>query len=148
MSDFDLKVREQDGVIVLNTNGYLNNFGGEQIASVCLQKISEGKRKFLVNLEKTEMVNSIGVSILIEVIEELQSVNGKIAYCNLVPIVEKTFNIMGISKYAKIHSNEEEALFKLRKDIENEEKLKSKLNQLTNLESKIEDKDRRIRNRS
>ena len=113
MSDFDLKVREQDGVIVLNTNGYLNNFGGEQIASVCLQKISEGKRKFLVNLEKTEMVNSIGVSILIEVIEELQSVNGKIAYCNLVPIVEKTFNIMVISKYAKIHSNEEEALLEL-----------------------------------
>ena len=110
MSDFDLKVREQDGVIVLNTNGYLNNFGGEQIASVCLQKISEGKRKFLVNLEKTEMVNSIGVFILIEVIEELQSVNGKIAYCNLVPIVEKTFNIMGISKYAKIHTNEEEGL--------------------------------------
>ena len=119
MSDFDLKVREQDGVIVLNTNGYLNNFGGEQIASVCLQKISEGKRKFLVNLEKTEMVNSIGVSILIEVIEELQSVNGKIAYCNLVPIVEKTFNIMGISKYAKIHSNEEEALL----DIGNRRKV-------------------------
>ena len=96
MSDFDLRVKEQDGVIVLNTNGYLNNFGGEQIASVCLQKISEGKRKFLVNLENTEMVNSIGVSILIEVIEELQGVSGKIGYCNLAPIVEKTFNIMGI----------------------------------------------------
>ena len=110
MSDFDLKVRDEDGVIVLNTNGYLNNFGGEAIASVCLQKISEGKRKFLVNLEKTEMVNSIGASILIEVIEELQGVNGKIGYCNLAPIVEKTFNIMGISKYAKIHTKEEEGL--------------------------------------
>ena len=110
MSDFGLKVREEDGVIVLNTNGYLNNFGGEAIASVCLQKISEGKRKFLVNLEKTVMVNSIGASILIEVIEELQGVNGKIGYCNLAPIVEKTFNIMGISKYAKIHTNEEEGL--------------------------------------
>ena len=113
MSDFDLKVREQDGVLVLNTNGYLNNFGGEQIASLCLQKISEGQRKFLVNLEKTEMVNSIGVSILIEVIEELQGVNGKMAYCNLAPIVEKTFNIMGISKYAKLYTNEEEGLLDL-----------------------------------
>ena len=90
MSDFDLKVREQDGVIVLNTNGYLNNFGGEQIASLCLQKISEGRRKFLVNLEKTEMVNSIGVSILIEVIEELQGVNGKMAYCNSVSYTHLT----------------------------------------------------------
>ena len=68
MSDFDIKVKEESGVIVVTTNGYLNNFGGEQVASICLQKISEGKRKFLVNLEKTDMVNSIGVANLIEVI--------------------------------------------------------------------------------
>ena len=40
---------------------------------------------------------------------------------------------------------EEERLFALRKEIEDEEKLKSKLNQLTNLESKIEDKVKRLR---
>ena len=52
MADFDMKVKEESDVIVVTTNGYLNNFGGEQVASLCLQKISEGKRKFLVNLEK------------------------------------------------------------------------------------------------
>ena len=51
MADFDMKVKEESDVIVVTTNGYLNNFGGEQVASLCLQKISEGKRKFLVNLE-------------------------------------------------------------------------------------------------
>ena len=110
MPDFDIKVKDENGVIVVTTNGYLNNYGGEQVASVCLQKISEGKRKFLINVEKTAMVNSIGVSILIEVIEELQGTNGKIAFCNTAPIVEKTFNIMGISKYAKIYASEEEGL--------------------------------------
>ena len=110
MADFDLKVTENDGVILVTTNGYLNNYGGEQVASLCLQKISEGKRKFLLNLAKTDMVNSIGVSILIEVIEELQGTSGTIEFCNLAPIVEKTFNIMGISKYAKIYANEEEAM--------------------------------------
>ena len=49
MADFDLKVTENDGVILVTTNGYLNNYGGEQVASLCLQKISEGKRKFLLN---------------------------------------------------------------------------------------------------
>ena len=76
MPDFDMKIKDENGVIVVTTNGYLNNYGGEQVASVCLHKISEGKRKFLLNVEKTEMVNSIGVSILIEVIEELQGTNG------------------------------------------------------------------------
>ena len=113
MADFDMKVKDNDGVIVVTTNGYLNNYGGEQVASLCLQKISEGKTKFLLNLANTDMVNSIGVSILIEVIEELQGTQGAIAFCNLAPIVEKTFNIMGISKYAKLYANEEEAMAEL-----------------------------------
>ena len=110
MADFDLKVTENDGVILVTTNGYLNNYGGEQVASLCLQKISEGKRKFLLNLANTDMVNSIGVSILIEVIEELQGTSGTIAFCNLAPIVEKTFNIIGLTKYSSVFSSENEAL--------------------------------------
>ena len=49
-------------------------------------------------------------SILIEVIEELQGVNGKISFCNLAPIVEKTFNIMGITRYASVFADEGEGL--------------------------------------
>ena len=55
----------------------------------------------------TKVVNSIGVSILIEIIEKLQQVDGKLGYCNLAPIVDKTFKIMGISKYSSIFENEE-----------------------------------------
>ena len=110
MADFDIKIKETEGVNVITTNGYLNNYGGEQVASVCLQKISEGKRKFLINVEKTEMVNSIGVSILIEVIEELQGTNGALAFCNTAPIVEKTFNIMGLTKYSSVYQSEVEAM--------------------------------------
>ena len=62
---------------------------------------------FLINLEKSTVVNSIGVSILIEIIEKLQEVDGKLAYCNLASIVEKTFNIMGLTKYSTIYKDEE-----------------------------------------
>ena len=48
---------------------------------------------FLLDLENSKVVNSIGVSILIEIIEKLQEVDGRLAYCNLASIVEKTFNI-------------------------------------------------------
>ncbi len=101
MSDFTIKVREEGDITILETSGYLNNFGGDRVASICKQSISEGKRKLLINMENTKMVNSIGVSILIEIIEDLQGVNGKIAYYNVAPIVEKTFNIMGITNYSK-----------------------------------------------
>ncbi len=110
MSDFTIKVREEGDITILETSGYLNNFGGDRVASICKQSISEGKRKLLINMENTKMVNSIGVSILIEIIEDLQGVNGKIAYYNVAPIVEKTFNIMGITNYSKIYSSEEDAI--------------------------------------
>ena len=110
MSDFTIKVREEGDITILETSGYLNNFGGDRVASICKQSISEGKRKLLINMEDTKMVNSIGVSILIEVIEDLQGVNGKIAYYNVAPIVEKTFNIMGITNYSKIFTSEEDAI--------------------------------------
>ena len=110
MNDFNIKVREEGDITILENSVYLNNFGGDRVASICKQSISEGKRKLLINMENTKMVNSIGVSILIEVIEDLQGVNGKIGYFNVAPIVEKTFNIMGITNYSKIYSSEEDAI--------------------------------------
>tara|TARA_B000000532_G_scaffold162972_1_gene131437 strand:- start:1067 stop:1414 length:348 start_codon:yes stop_codon:yes gene_type:complete len=110
MSDFQVTVKEAGDVVVLTTDGYLNNIGGEKISEVCDSHMESGKNTFLINLEKTSVVNSIGVSILIEIIEKLQESNGKLAYCNLAPIVEKTFNIMGLTKYSTIYSTEEEGL--------------------------------------
>ena len=61
-------------------------------------------------LENSKVVNSIGVSILIEIIEKLQEVDGKLGYYNLAPIVEKTFNIMGLTKYSSVYQTEGEAI--------------------------------------
>ncbi len=69
-----------------------------------------GKKLFLLDLEDSKVVNSIGVSILIEIIEKLQDVDGRLGYYNLAPIVEKTFNIMGLTKYSTVFQSEEEAL--------------------------------------
>ena len=55
-------------------------------------------------------MNSIGVSILIEIIEKLQDIEGRLGYYNLAPIVEKTFNIMGLTKYSSIFEFEKKAL--------------------------------------
>ena len=83
MSDFQVTVKEVDNVVVLATDGYLNNIGGEKISEICDEYLDKGKNMFLINLEKSTVVNSIGVSILIEIIEKLQEVDGRLAYCNL-----------------------------------------------------------------
>ena len=110
MSDFSLSVREQGDVVVIETTGYLNNVGGEKVSEACYEKMDGGKKHFLLNLENSRVVNSIGVSILIEIIEKLQDVDGKLGYYNLAPIVEKTFNIMGLTKYSTVYGSEAEGV--------------------------------------
>jgi len=110
MVDFSLSIREEGNVVIIETDGYLNNVGGEKVSEACYEKMESGKKHFLLNLEKSKVVNSIGVSILIEIIEKLQDVDGKLGYYNLAPIVEKTFNIMGLTKYSTVYYTEAEGL--------------------------------------
>jgi anti-anti-sigma factor len=110
MSGFIKSTKEENQIVIIETDGYLNKEGGEAISTICYEKMSEGKNKFLINMASTKVVNSIGVSILIEIIEKLQEVDGKIGYYNLAPIVSKTFNIMGLTKYSTVFATEEEAV--------------------------------------
>ena len=72
-----------------------------------------GVRTLLLNLRDTKIVNSIGISILIEIIEKMIDKGGTIAFCCLTPVILKTFHIMGLANYAKIFTSEEDALKEL-----------------------------------
>lgn len=98
---------------VLYTRGYINNVGGEEIATRAYELIDDGVNQLLLNLRETKIVNSIGISILIEIIEKMIDKGGKIAFCCLTPVIEKTFQIMGLAQYAQIYPNEEAALHDL-----------------------------------
>ena len=101
---------QRDGLAVIYTDGYINNQGGEEIARVAYKLIDGGSKKLLLNLAKTKIVNSIGISILIEIIEKMMEIDGKLAFCSLTPTIEKTFNIMGLAQYAGIYPDEQAAL--------------------------------------
>jgi anti-anti-sigma factor len=111
----ELKVaiaRKPKGAI-LYTKGYINNLGGEEIANRAYELMDDGVRTLLLNLRETKIVNSIGISILIEIIEKMMDQGGKIAFCCLTPVIHKTFQIMGLANYAAIYENEEAAVREL-----------------------------------
>ena len=67
----NVTVDRRDGLAVIYTEGYINNQGGEEIARVAYELLDEGYRALLLNLAGTKIVNSIGISILIEIIEKM-----------------------------------------------------------------------------
>ena len=44
----------------------------------------------------------MGISILIELVEKVRGVQGKVDYCCVAPTMAKTFRIMGLLKVAEI----------------------------------------------
>lgn len=109
-----LTIDRRDGLAVIYTEGYINNQGGEEIARAAYGLLDEGQRTLLLNLTGTKIINSIGISILIEIIEKMLEVEGKLAFCSLTPTIEKTFHIMGLAQYASIFPDEASAISGLR----------------------------------
>jgi len=105
-----VSVERRGEVAILWTDGYINNQGGEEIARESYKQLDSGVRALVMNLEKTRIVNSIGISILIEVLERVMDRKGVLAFCGLTPTIDKTFRIMGLAQYASIYPSQEEAL--------------------------------------
>jgi anti-sigma B factor antagonist len=112
---FDVKVEKKNNYAILITEGYVNNLGGEKISEKVDKLIEEGIINFIINFEKSNVVNSIGISILIEVIEKLVEIGGKIYFCNLTKTISKTFSIMGLTQFSEICETQEDAVREISK---------------------------------
>jgi anti-anti-sigma factor len=107
-TEFNLVSELHDKTLVIKTEGYINSAGGEKI----VQEFSKNSNinKLILNLEHSKVVNSIGISHLIEIIEKLNQSNGKLVFTNLDPTIEKTFSIMGLFQFADKADTVESAL--------------------------------------
>ena len=103
----------RDQMAIIYTEGYINNQGGEEIARIAFELIDKGEKIILLNLKGTKIVNSIGISILIEIIEKMLEIDGKLAFCHLTPTIAKTFHIMGLTQYSSIFPDEATAVAEL-----------------------------------
>lgn len=107
-TEFNLISELHDKTLVIKTEGYINNTGGEKIVQEFAK--NSGISKVILNLENSKVVNSIGISHLIEIIEKLNQSNGKLIFTNLDPTIEKTFTIMGLFQFAEKANSVESVL--------------------------------------
>jgi anti-anti-sigma factor len=108
--EFTLTSELRDNRLVITTNGYVNNVGGEAIAAEFDKHFDNGVKEVVINLAGSKVVNSIGMSFLLEILEKLQDSDGKLIFTNLDPAVEKMLTIMGIFNLAGKAASVDEAL--------------------------------------
>jgi len=99
-SDFGLTTDYTADCLILSTAGYINSDGGDQILAKIQEALSRDVNRVVLNLLDSKVINSIGISFLIEAIELLMNAGGKMVFANLDPAVEKALQIMGLFHFA------------------------------------------------
>jgi len=83
MNEERIKVSSEvlsEGVGLISAAGYINNEGGQAIADAATGLMDQGSNTLLIDLDGTRIINSIGVSILLEILEKLMDEKGRLAF--------------------------------------------------------------------
>ena len=95
---------------VIYASDYLNKLSGERIERECREQLAAGCRALVINFRDTELVNSIGVSILMGVIDAAQQGNARLVFCNVSGQTATLFGMLGLTRHVSVVKDENEAL--------------------------------------
>ena len=87
---------------VIYAADYLNKLSGEQIEFECRRRIESGCRELVVNFSQTELVNSIGISILLGVIDNASQSGARVVFSEMNEQTVELFEMLGLTKHVEI----------------------------------------------
>lgn len=82
---------------------YLNKLGGETIERECKLKLEAGAKTLVVDFSETEIVNSIGVSILLGVIDAAQNAGASLVFSDVKEETAELFEMLGLTNHVTLN---------------------------------------------
>ena len=82
---------------------YLNKLTGEKIERECKRQLESGAKTLVVDFSKTEIVNSIGVSILLGVIDAASNAGAKVVFSDLNEDTIELFELLGLTNHVTLN---------------------------------------------
>ncbi len=115
MTAFNCAIRETQDVFIASPSGYLDEDGGQAFRRIVKGSFQKGFKKFIINLSANPVINSLGITQILETFEEiLYDQKGAIGIVALSEIYYDVFQVVGILRLVKLFSDEEEALKELK----------------------------------
>lgn len=113
MNTVEIEARLVEGAAVIYPGPYLNQLRGEGIESRCRELLGQGVRRIVINFEETELINSIGISILLGVIEAINDAEGVLVLSNLNSSNRELFEMLGLMSHVRVAETEACALLRV-----------------------------------
>src|SRR5712692_9775538 len=95
---------------IIYASDYLNKLSGERIERECKRQLESGRRALVINFRDTELVNSIGVSILMGVIDAAEQSNARLIFSDVNSHNAHLFEMLGLTRHVSLAIDEDEAL--------------------------------------
>ncbi len=95
---------------VVYAGDYLNKLSGERIERECRLRLEAGCRALVINFRDTSLVNSIGISILLGVIDAAESVGAHLVFSDMSAQTVQLFEMLGLTRHVALAKDEQEAL--------------------------------------
>lgn len=92
---------------------YLNKLTGEKIERECKKQLDSGARALVIDFSDTELVNSIGISILLGIIDIAEKSGALVVFSDVNSETVQLFEILGLTRHVVLAKNEQEALSSL-----------------------------------
>jgi anti-anti-sigma regulatory factor len=97
---------------VIYASDYLNKLTGERIERECRQKLNDGYRALVIDFGNTQLVNSIGISILLGIIDIAEKSGARVIFSDVNNQTVELFNMLGLTQHVVLVRDEHEALLK------------------------------------
>lgn len=98
---------------VVYASDYLNRLTGEKVERECRRQLDSGCRALVIDFSDTELVNSIGISILLGIIDLAEKNGAKIVFSDVNNQTVALFDMLGLTRHVNLAKNENEALSSL-----------------------------------
>lgn len=119
----EIKIREREDVIILDIEGEIRRtdetvLNLHQVAKDLLKK---GKRYFLLNFERVNFIDSMGIGQLLACYKSVIDQRGQIKLMKLEPKIRFLFEVCMLTRIFQIFDDEEEAVKSFSKEANRKE---------------------------
>jgi len=98
---------------VIYASDYLNKLSGEKIERECRRQLDCGCRALVIDFSDTKLVNSIGISILLGIIDVAEKSGAQIVFSDVNNQTVELFEMLGLTRHVVLAKDEREALLNL-----------------------------------
>ncbi len=107
---FDARVRERDGLAVVDLQGEIDAGADEALERACAAALDGSARTVLLNFADVEYINSTGIALIVGLLARARKQGARVLSAGLSEHYREIFEITRLADFMELYPDEESAV--------------------------------------